>query len=196
MIKIFFDLDGTLIDYSKRNYFVYKKLVKNPLKLSAYWTLKRSKSFKSPSPQYVLEFVKQIESSRALDEDNLFSFTEKVLKNLKNSGVELYLVSYRDSKIQTIGELKKLGIYDYFYKVCLGKGQASGVKTKAGHIKKHINKGDVVYVVGDTEDDILSAKKLGVTSVAVLSGIRDKKRLLELKPDYIIKDIRDLLRIV
>lgn len=199
MLKIFFDLDGTLVDYSKRNYYVYKNLAaKHKMKVlpfNSYWKLKRSKTKITDNRQFLEEFVKVIESPKALIKDELFSFTKSVLTILVEKGYKLYLVSYRDSKDKTLIQLKKFGIYNLFSKICLGKG-TTGYETKANHIKKHIKSGDIVYVVGDTEDDVLSAKKIKAYSVAVLSGIRDKKTLTQYNPDYIIKDIRMLSKLV
>lgn len=199
MIKIFFDLDGTLIDYSKRNYFVYKLLAKkNKLKIipfGAYWKLKQSKTKITDNQKFLEEFIKTIESPKALKKDKLFTFTKRVLNVLKNKGYKLYLVSYRASKNQTIVQLKKLGIYSFFSKICLGKGE-SGYKTKVKNIKKYIKKSDTVYVVGDTEDDILAAKEVNAVSVAVLSGIRDKKTLMLYNPNDIIRDIREIEKII
>ena len=47
-------------------------------------------------------------------------------------------------------------------------------------------------MVGDTEADILMAKKLGLTSIAVSSGIRSRNFLANLDPDYIITGVEKL----
>jgi len=199
MNKIFFDLDGTLIDYSKRNYYTYKLLIKKyklrTLPFNTYWKLKRSKTIVVDNQNFSNDFINLIESPNALKKDRLFKYSKKVLALLKDKGYELYLVSYRASRKQTILQLKSLGIYDYFTEVCLGKG-INGNITKSKYIKKHIKKDDDVYVVGDTEDDILAAKKVNAISIAVLSGIRNKKILLKLNPNFIISDIRSLSKII
>lgn len=199
MIKIFFDLDGTLIDYSKRNYFVYKLLAKKykqrTLSFSTYWKLKRSKIIPVDNKNFSQDFINLIESPESLKKDKLFKYSKQVLDLLKNKGCKLYLVSYRASKKQTILQLKSLGIYDYFTEVCLGKG-FNGNTTKAKYIKRYYTKDDNVYVVGDTEDDVLAAKKVNAISVAVLSGVRNKKTILKLNPDFIVNDIRSLPKII
>ena len=49
--------------------------------------------------------------------------------------------------------------------------------------------------VGDAESDILAAKGAGVTSVAVLSGVLNRERAEELKPDFIVDDALDIYSI-
>jgi phosphoglycolate phosphatase-like HAD superfamily hydrolase len=51
-------------------------------------------------------------------------------------------------------------------------------------------------IVGDTEDEIKAARKLGGISIAVLSGVRNKKLLSSYEPAYIIKDIRQVMSII
>ena len=52
-----------------------------------------------------------------------------------------------------------------------------------------------VYYIGDLTSDIRCAKAANVTSIALLSGHGTEKQLRDSKPDYFIKDIRDILEI-
>ena len=45
------------------------------------------------------------------------------------------------------------------------------------------------WMVGDTETDIIAAQTHGITVIGVLSGIRDRDRLLQYQPDYILSDL-------
>jgi len=51
-------------------------------------------------------------------------------------------------------------------------------------------------VIGDGVNDILLAKQGGVMSCALLNGLGDRNRLLELQPDYALEDIRELAGIL
>ena len=63
-------------------------------------------------------------------------------------------------------------------------------------VKKIIkNKKNPVYVIGDTEADILTGRELKASTVGVLTGIRNNDLLQSYKPDYIIKNIIFLLDI-
>ncbi|MFX1337341.1 MAG: HAD family hydrolase [Promethearchaeota archaeon] len=52
-----------------------------------------------------------------------------------------------------------------------------------------------VYYVGDLSSDIICAKAAKVNSIALLSGHGTEKQLRNSKPDYIIKEIKDMLKI-
>jgi len=58
----------------------------------------------------------------------------------------------------------------------------------------NINKNNVYYI-GDLSSDIISAKAANVKSIAILSGHGTEKQLRDSKPDYIIKEIKDILEI-
>ena len=52
-----------------------------------------------------------------------------------------------------------------------------------------------VYYIGDLPSDIRCAKAANVNSIALLSGHGTEKQLRDSKPDYFIKEIRDILEI-
>ncbi|MGQ4875475.1 MAG: HAD family hydrolase [Promethearchaeia archaeon] len=66
------------------------------------------------------------------------------------------------------------------------------IKDKFNFKKIHL---DNVFFIGDLPSDIKCAKAAGVNSVAVLSGHGRKKDLLNLKPDYVIQDAKDIINI-
>lgn len=51
-------------------------------------------------------------------------------------------------------------------------------------------------MVGDTEDSILLANKLGISAIAVTTGNRNRRLLLELNSKYIIDNIEEVKNIV
>jgi len=206
-MKIFFDLDGTLIDVSKRHHTVYTQLVGKfggkPLAKDEYWKLKQNRL---PWPDmleksgihaakleaFMAEFIALIESPDMLAIDAPFSFVPNVLEQLKGS--ELYLITLRRNNDNVVQQLKDLGLYNSFTKVVSGHTENEGHELKTKLIKDLCDKNSIV--VGDTESDILAAKANHITSVAVLSGIRDKNFLASLGPDYIISDIGELPKLL
>jgi HAD superfamily hydrolase (TIGR01549 family) len=52
------------------------------------------------------------------------------------------------------------------------------------------------YHVGDSIYDIIAAKRAKVKSIAVLTGVSGKNKLKKYKPDYIIKDINYLPKLL
>jgi phosphoglycolate phosphatase-like HAD superfamily hydrolase len=53
-----------------------------------------------------------------------------------------------------------------------------------------------VWMVGDTEADIAAAKSYDIPFVGVLSGIRDRDRLEQYQPDFIVNNLREALDLI
>lgn len=214
-MNIFFDLDGTLIDTSYRNYNVYREIILNlkgkPLTKYQYWRLKRSKSNLSRILKlsqistkyysvYTQKFRDEIESVKHLNKDSLFPFTLNSLNTLLALKHNLFLISYRQSKSNALEELKDLGLNKKFKKIMIGRLNDSASETKASFIKDILGKEkspkQSVIVIGDNEDDIIAAKNQNIISISVLSGIRNKQVLQRLHPHFIIKDISFLQELI
>lgn len=199
-MRIFLDFDGTIIDISNRHYYVYKKIVEKlkgtPLDKNMYWRKKRNKI---PLPMLIAQsgltedslelfikyFVEEIEDPKNLLLDKLFSPSIRTLEFLSANN-SLHLVSFRNNKKNAIEQIKNLGLSNFFSSIDVGH------LTKSVFMKKHLIAGEKFIMVGDTEDDVLSAKQLNGTSIAVLSGIRNRRNLYKLNPDLVINTIGDL----
>ncbi|MBF1043420.1 MAG: HAD hydrolase-like protein, partial [Candidatus Nanosynbacter sp.] len=66
---------------------------------------------------------------------------------------------------------------------------------KADIIKQTIDNPEDSIIVGDTEADVAAAQQLNATSIALLSGIRSKKFLKSMEPDYLVAGIGDIANI-
>ena len=205
-LKIFFDLDGTLLDVSARNYTVYSELVNEfegtPLNKDSYWKLKRKKakwpellpkSGLSPDIEkaFLERFIVRIEAPQYLKSDVLFSESRRVLEDL-SSRFDCCLVSLRRNEMNLLEELKRLNIYNYFDKVLSGHSESDGYDKKIDLIRNEIGSHKAV-IIGDTEADIVTGRTLAMTTVALTSGIRDEQFLAALSPDYMIDRIGELL---
>jgi phosphoglycolate phosphatase len=95
----------------------------------------------------------------------------------------------------TVEIVEKLGICGYFDKIIgMGKGIPKKPDPYLLHslMKEFGVEGDRTVVVGDGNNDVLLAKNAGALSCAFLSGLGDVEKLLELDPEYVYKDIRQL----
>lgn len=202
----FLDLDGTIIDVSQRHYKVYEDLVRKyngiPLSKTRYWKLKKNKTEWSEIlkksliplnkvPIFIEEFISKIERHENLAIDSVFPYAFSILEQLSRN-CSLYLITLRHSKNNTIKQIKNLGLKSYFKKLLISK-QEDEIISK---IRKIISRDNHAFVVGDTEKQILIARKLKLISVAVLSGIRNEKLLRNMKPQFLMKNIKFLPKLL
>lgn len=204
-MKIFFDLDGTLLDSRQRLFTLFCDLTQqNSIDFDRYWELKRRKighaeileCYLSYSRSQIIKFEREwlcfIEEIKYLNLDAPFLFTQGVLEGLKDNH-QLYVVTARQNKVGVIHQLDNANIRLYFEDIFV----TEGLKTKSQLILEAfgaLSPSD--FVVGDTGLDILTAKELGCKSLAVLSGFRNEDILSTYEPDYIGDNIKTILNYV
>lgn len=209
-MKFFCDLDGTLIDVSQRHYSVYREITTkfggNPLSQDIYWDLKRNKVKWSKllplsdlsinvKDEYLKAFILKIEDPLNLKIDRLFPGVKEILSSIINFS-DIYLVSLRRNRLNLIKEVDDLGLSAYFTDILSGHSENDGFDVKIELIKDKLGK-DSGVIIGDTEADIITGKKLNLLTIAVTSGIRSTSFLKELNPDFLISsvaDVQDLIK--
>ena len=204
-VKIFLDLDGTLLDVSNRHFEVYAFAVEQfggtPLSKRLYWQLKRCKTgwpqllARSGLDPHLLSpfhnaFLGCIEAPEMLAKDQLFVGTKSSLGEL-SSAHSLSLLTLRRSRANLMDQLRDLDLQRYFDEIEVGHARGEAYEAKLELMKK-VSAFREVIAVGDTEADIVAAKMLHVPVVAVLSGLRDHEYLGALEPDFMIGGIREL----
>lgn len=210
-MKLLIDLDGPLLDVSLRYYRVYSDIVRelgfSPLPLETYWNLKRNRTpvkeilaSTCPGehpPGYVERRLLLIESPGYLAFDRLVPGALAVMEKLAQTE-ELHLVTLRRNRKTLVEEIGRLGLKRIFTSVISWEGIADEVPVKRDLIvESHvIREGEPALIVGDTEGDILAGKSMGISTCAVLNGIRNRLLIAEVKPDYTIEDIGGLPRVV
>lgn len=131
-----------------------------------------------------------IESEHYLSFDTLFD-----IEKLKKFDRRI-LITYRKNRKNLINQLKKLGIHYFFTEIITPKSSISAKEFKFEIIcelgeNERINALDCI-VIGDTETDILAAKKNKIYSIGVLSGMTNRACMQNIKPDRIIENISEL----
>lgn len=201
-MAIAFDFDGTLISIAKRDFSVYSSILKKfnlkILDFKTYWALRKERepilnilminnnlenNFLSI---YISEREKIIESSEYLELDKLFNYTLKTL-NLVQSKYDCYLVTSRFRKEESLKQINKLNLSKYFREIII---------TNQNKLEAYSQIKDLIMIVGDTENDIIPAKKLGIKSFAVSSGIRSLKFLKKLEPTYLSDSIEVIIDVI
>ena len=208
-MKIFCDLDGTLIDVAIRHYRVYSETIHEfngtPLGQTKYWELKRNKakwSFLLPlsgvasesENKFLERFKDKIENPEYLKLDTLFPNVVMTLEKLRELG-DCYLVTLRRNRKNVLEELDYLDLSHQFTEVLTGHSESDGYDVKISLIRDKLDDAEGI-IIGDTEADIITGKELGLRTFAVRTGIRDDTFLKQLHPDHIISEFADVTRYI
>lgn len=197
--NIFFDFDGTILNSQKRMYRLFCELCPETcFSYEEYWEIKRNrinqndflkKYFNYTDEQISLfknNWMEKIEEESRLLEDKPIENISDVFMNLAKDN-KLYIVTNRQSKYLAIKQIKDLSLFDFFEDILVTEQK----KTKADLIKEKVAvKADDIFI-GDTGEDILTAKELGIKSIAVSYGFLNKDILAEYKPDFVIDEVKD-----
>lgn len=208
---IFFDLDGPILDVSKRHYEVYRSIIKeeggHALPFNQYWKMKRSRQ---PHDKivtniegmdfYINSFIpkwfNRIENEDYLELDRVWPWVIDVLSELYQKH-ELYIVTVRCKVENLRKQLDRLNLTRWFQEILCGPAKRNAGKQKVKTIRDHFTTlNPKAIIVGDTEADIECGKELGYITVGVLCGIRNRENLQETKCDYLIEDIKSLPKLV
>ena len=199
MDKVFFDLDGTLINAQKRLYQLFKELCPEcNLTEEEYNTLKRARI----SQKVLLKekynyndsqieifhkiWMEKIEEKERIETDFPYVGTTILLKKLSQNH-ELYLVTNRQKKELVYCQIEKLGWKMFFKNLLITEGKESKANLiRSTTVPLHCN-----VLIGDTGEDIKCAKELNIHSIAVCWGTLSKKILSEYTPDFIVERMED-----
>lgn len=199
---IVFDLDGTLVDPSRGDHFTYVRalgeLGYGHLELGPYWEMRRQ-------PIHISEIVgihvkdtelvrKACEAKyalamdpRVLSLDTVLPHVSDVLRGCRGT-YAVHVVTSRADLDATRQQLGRLGLLELL----------DGVTCTAHQDKRPFFEAipNVVAVVGDTEHDVLPAKRAGIRSIAVASGIRSRAFLEALRPDHLLDGVGQLFEVL
>ncbi len=205
-----FDLDGTLIDSYQT---IYKTTVKTLQHLNIEEPLLEIEFHKRIGHHFLHIFsdlnipVTNIEEFidiykgyyfDFIDDSVIYPGTTEVLKKLHEDRIKISLLTTKAQdqadKIIDYFKLRK-----YF---CLVMGRRNDLAIKPSpeslHFicnELHVEEAETI-IVGDSELDIDCGKTAGTFTCAVSYGYRSKDRLVSLKPDFIIDEIKGIVKII
>ena len=195
--KIFFDLDGTLIDSKQRLFELFQHLVpESELNFNQYWDLKKSKkshseilsSYYSYSEDFIVEFTRKwmllIEAPVWLKYDVPFEGVSAFLNEVKVD-YDLYLITARQNKNKAIVQVDSFGWECIFEEILVTEQKYE----KAELIASSCSTLPDDWLIGDTGKDILAGKELGIRTGAVTSGFMNEKTLLDYNPDIFFETV-------
>ena len=195
-MRIVFDLDGTLIESSRRMYELFQRLVpESNLTKDEYWNLKRSgMNHKALLAKYVpgVDFddfnacwLRLIEVDDYLDMDERYPDTLEVLGRLRERH-EIVLLTARQLETGLTKELSRLGLTGYFSQVLTTANRC----TKADLLDK-LQRHDGDWFISDMGKDITLAKEHQYLTAAITHGFMDGGLLKKYQPDLLVGSLSE-----
>jgi HAD superfamily hydrolase (TIGR01549 family) len=207
---ICFDLDGTLINSFPT---IYKCTLRTMQHLNITDNLEESDFYKMIGHHF-LDIFKQLKINVAdvetfidiyktyyfdyINDSLLYPYTDEVLKNLKEQGVTISLLTTKGQD-QAVKLIEHFELSRYFSYI---SGRKSGMKIKphAEPLLRICNELKVLpentLMAGDSELDIRCGKNAGTKTCAVTYGYRTEEILKNEYPDFIVNNLQKLFKIV
>lgn len=208
---IFLDLDGTLTDpflgitnsvkYALKKFNIdrtneeLKCFIGPPLRDS----FKEYYNMTPDEAELAVKYYREYFSTVGLFENELYSFTVKVLDELKKLDVKIVLATSKPEKF-SIEILKHFNIYEYF-DFCSCATMDKSRDNKSDIIKYaidyfNVSNLDEILMVGDRHHDIVGAKNNGIKCCYVTYGYGSVDEANKYGANYIINDLLDLIDII
>lgn len=184
------DLDGTLIDSTKRHYVLMERLLEqrgllSGFDASAYMDYKADghsgKSYltnvlhleNSVATGVMTKWTAHIEDEELISLDELYEDAIPFLEYLKNDGIKIIFLTARQDAMLVRSELEHLCIADFadeIFVVSPSNGMAEKCK-----VCKELKMQDEIFVVGDTENEEQLVSELGIDGFILNRGFRSRK---------------------
>ena len=211
MEVICFDMDNTLIHSDKCHIEAYNKaFVKNGINKLKSGKIKNALAGETHF-QVIKKLFPHMKDKMVLKirkDHNYFIIKEtykyakkingvaEALKNLKKKYV-LSLIS-NCTKKEIFALLKWAGIDKDFFDSIVGIDDVAHGKPYPDEMIKteRLLHDNVNYMVGDSVYDILIGKRMGVITIGILTGNTSKNKLLKYRPDYILKSVKYLPKLI
>ena len=210
MEHISFDLDGTLVNSHNT---IYKSAMKTLEHLNIAGKIHEEEFYKRighhfldifrdmnisvPDIEHFINIYKSYYFDY-IDHSSLYENVPDILEEVSSRGIKISLLT---TKGQDQAELilKHFKIAKYFDYV-MGRRIGMGIKPSPEPLFFICNELNVLtgntLMVGDSDLDVNCGKNAGTKTCAVTYGYRTPEILKELKPDYLINDIREIIKII
>lgn len=185
------DLDGTLIDSSKRHYVLMKKILekKAPEILFDSEDFMNYKSLGNSGKKYLIsklglskelsdeimeEWRSNIENEEYMAMDELYPDTIQFLDALTRKGYPIIFLTARNNRKNTIKQLENLNISGYADMVYVVSPNRA-TEEKIEIIMTYLEIGKEPIIVGDTENEYDTAYAAGINYFILNRGFRSKE---------------------
>lgn len=210
---VLFDLDGTLTDpkvgittcvqYALKSFGIdepdldkLEPFIGPPLQDS----FKKYYGFDDKKAQEAIAKYRERFREKGMFENEIYAGIPEMLKRLKIRGIHLGVASSKPT-VYVEEILEHFQIKDYF-EVIVGS-ELDGTRTDKAEVilealRRFSSKGIVqkhrVLMVGDRNNDVDGAKRVGIESVGVTFGYGGMQELMEAHADYIVRSVEELKR--
>jgi phosphoglycolate phosphatase-like HAD superfamily hydrolase len=204
---ILLDLDGPFLDGRFRHYQCYSDIISaygyTPLPIEAYWAMKRSRKSRKEQLScsgaegiydlFLDKWLKRIESLEYLQLDRVQDGALDQIISWSKAGMRLVVVTMRSSRTQLISQLESTGLLPYLDAV-VDSRHTNGGCGKGMDLLREIPDIDPTTSlwVGDTEVDLEAARHILCPICLLSCGLRTKKYLGSLNPDFLYKMLTDI----
>jgi phosphoglycolate phosphatase-like HAD superfamily hydrolase len=218
MLRLITDFDGPLMDVSERYYQVYQYCLQQtqrpnqpikPMDKAQFWDCKRacipeptigmrSGLDEDQAQEFALLRRNTVHTVPYLVYDQPVPGAIDALERLQQAGVELVVMTMR--RVRELDEaFSRYDLARFFpqdRRYCLSNDYIKTGDTKDKPLVmeralQELPPASNVWMVGDTEADMIAAKTHGVKVIGVLSGIRDTTQLSLYQPDLIFNNISE-----
>ena len=223
MLRLITDFDGPIMDVSDRYYRVYQQCLAETqgsdqqvreLPKAEFWDMKRARV-----PETEIGLLSGLDATQAgefaqkrrqtvhtfpyLKYDRLAPGGVETLEKVQRAGVDLVVMTMR--RVRELDEaFNRCNLGRFFpedRRYCLPNDyvKTGDVKDKPLLMAKalaELPQASDIWMVGDTEADIIAAKTHGVKVIGVLCGIRDRSQLESQQPDLIANNLGEAVEMI
>ncbi len=223
MKRIFTDFDGPIMDVSERYYQVYQNCLGQVqevgqeltvLSKADFWRLKRAQiperqigqfsGLHDDQARYFARLRREtVHNAPYLVYDQVLPGAIAALEHLQGLGYELVVITMR--RTATLNQaLTHHNLERFFaptHRYCIPDDylKAADMVEKPRLLDQalaDLSPAQSTWMVGDTEADMAAAQAHDIPIIAVLSGIRDRDRLLACGPTWVANDLFEAVEVI
>lgn len=205
--NLLFDLDGTLTDSgegitnSVRNALNYFKIEVNseeelrrfvgpPLRDS----FRKFYNFNEEETTLAVEKFREYFREKGMFENKVYEGMDKLLDELHKNGTKTFVTTSKPEEFATkiLEHFNLEKYFTYIHGATMDLSVSKKEQIIGYTIKQHNLKLEETIMIGDRAEDIIGAHENHIDSIGVLYGYGDYEELSEVKPTYIVKDVKEL----
>jgi HAD superfamily hydrolase (TIGR01509 family) len=198
--NIIFDWSGVIREVYEVHIWVVERIIKkfggNPMapeEIKENWEEPYMKFWNKYFPDMTLEEEQKAYVDSILDKDcplaEFYPGMVELIKKLKAKGFKMAVLS-GDPPETLLPEMKRFDLENIFIDVIVkvhGKLESLEQLIRKNNFRKE----ETVFI-GDSNHEIEAGKEAGIGTIAVTWGFHPEKKLKDLNPDYLVRNVKEL----